>query len=284
MPAPVIRKLPTPPNRQNAPAVFAERADAFLGSFPNLADDMNASAAFVDERAVEAEEAAQTSVSARNAAQQAVANAEIKGAAQVQLAKQEVQLAAGHAEDAAESAQGAAQSHIEAMSAAAAAASGAGLPSLIGNRGKPLIVNDTETGVLFGDALKLSTQAQATQGTDNTTAMTPLRTKQAIDTMAIAPMFGVGQEWTPVTRQAGVSYQNVTGKPILVSASISRSNTISMGTIAVSSDNATWRTVSQDISESQLALAFVQALVPPNAYYRINPLSGLSIQSVVELR
>lgn len=150
MPAPVIRKLPTPPNRQNAPAVFAERADAFLGSFPNLAEDMNDSAAFVDERAGEAEESAQTAVSARNAAQQAATQASLNGAQQVQLAAQKVQEASSYAQDAADFAAQSEQSYQSALAVAGAFGDEAGLPALPGNARKALMVNPTGTGVEWG--------------------------------------------------------------------------------------------------------------------------------------
>lgn len=150
MPAPVIRKLPTPPNRQNAPAVFAERADAMVSALPGMVDDMNASAEFVDERAATAEASAQAAASSRNAAQQAATNASTNGAAQVQLAK-------GHADAAAGSATSAEGSRQGAEALLAAVGSAAGLPSLEDAQGKALTA--TPDGVAWSNEFSRYTLA-----------------------------------------------------------------------------------------------------------------------------
>ena len=64
MPAPVITALPTPPSRTQ-PAVFAERADAFLGAFPTLRTQINSLATWLDTTSTNAITAAET---ARDAA------------------------------------------------------------------------------------------------------------------------------------------------------------------------------------------------------------------------
>lgn len=67
-----------------------------------------------------------------------------------------------------------------------------------------------------------ASQAQAEAGVDDATAMTPLRTRQAIATTAI----GVGQTWQDLTasRSAGVTYTNSTGRPIAVAITTSNTN------------------------------------------------------------
>lgn len=296
MTVPKISPLPTPPNRTDAPAQFVARADAFLGALPTLRDEANTQSEFTNARAMEAADSAQSAASSKNAAQQAATQAGLNGAAQVNLARQEVQKAADEVGKAAEQvalakgevalakgyAEDAEQSHMDAMTAAAAAASGAGMPSLIGNRGKTLLVNETETGVTWGDALKLSTQAQATQGTDNTTAMTPLRVKQVIDATAMAAMFGYGQAWQMVTRLHNVSYQNTTGKPIMVSVSARGSGTEAGASIQVSTDNATWRTIATN--SSHYDSVYVDSIIPDGNFYRLIASWGGSIVSVMELR
>jgi hypothetical protein len=68
----------------------------------------------------------------------------------------------------------------------------------------------------FAANVALASQAEAQAGSNNTKAMTPLRTAQAIT--ALAPEgIGEGQTWQVVSRTDGVSYQNTTGKPIMAS-------------------------------------------------------------------
>jgi hypothetical protein len=57
------------------------------------------------------------------------------------------------------------------------------------------------TGTIFSSA-DIASQAQAEAGTDNTTVMTPLRTKQAVSALASVPAY-TGTETTPTT---GTSY------------------------------------------------------------------------------
>lgn len=75
-----------------------------------------------------------------------------------------------------------------------------------------------------------ASQAQAEAGTDNATAMTPLRTAQAADKRAI----GYGQQWRSPGRSTNTNYQNTQGKPIQVS--INGYN----GIIYVSTDGSSW--------------------------------------------
>lgn len=134
MPVPKITKLPTPPNRTDAPAVFVQRADEFLSPLPQFGEEINVSAEFVNTKAAEADASAQAASTARNAAQQAASQASTNGAAQVQLA-------AGYADDARESAETARQHEEGAEALLAAVGSAVGLPSLAGAEGKALTAN-----------------------------------------------------------------------------------------------------------------------------------------------
>jgi len=80
----------------------------------------------------------------------------------------------------------------------------------------------TGGGALTADrtiAVPKASQAQAEAGTDDATAMTPLRTAQAI--AALSKPIGVDQTWKDVTRTNGTDYQNTTGRPIMVSCTYS---------------------------------------------------------------
>lgn len=113
----------------------------------------------------------------------------------------------------------------------------------------------------------LASQAEAEAGTDNTKLMTPLRTEQHMTANAL----GWGQTWQSVSRTAGVSYQNTTGKPIAVAAYTG------IGALQVSVNNSTWITVDSVVSGDSQQHGFL--IVPVNHYYRIT--SG---SNVAELR
>lgn len=61
-------------------------------------------------------------------------------------------------------------------------------------------------------AVTIASEAEAEAGTNNTKVMTPLRTADAINALAL----GSGQSWSTVSRSQGNWYQNTTGRPILV--------------------------------------------------------------------
>jgi hypothetical protein len=114
------------------------------------------------------------------------------------------------------------------------------------------------TATVNGVTVALSSQAQAEAGTDNTTQMTPLRVAQAIATEAV----GLGQTWQTVTRTAGVSYQNTTGKPIQIAVKTGGSGSA----VQVSVDNVTWITVDANDAADY---GHSSAIIPPNYYYRV---------------
>lgn len=98
--------------------------------------------------------------------------------------------------------------------------------------------------------------------------------QQSAGFYARAQAIGVGQTWQNVTgsRAAAVVYQNLTGKPIMVS--IVTSNTTGFQTAQVSVDSATWITVGHTASVASESISFI---VPDDWYYKINQSAGTTI-------
>ncbi|WP_378952064.1 hypothetical protein [Mesorhizobium sp. ANAO-SY3R2] len=115
-----------------------------------------------------------------------------------------------------------------------------------------------------------STNPQAVAGIDDTTAMTPIRTKEAFDARAL----GAGQTWQNVSRAAGTSYQNTTGRPIqvVINGGITGNN----NSFQVSTDNASW-VAAGTVND----FGIVYSVVPNGHYYR---LGGGSFSYWSELR
>jgi hypothetical protein len=113
----------------------------------------------------------------------------------------------------------------------------------------------------FAANILLASKAEAEAGSNNTKAMTPLRTAQAIT--ALAPEgIGEGQTWRYVSRSAGTTYQNTTGKPIFIG-----SNGIPVSGISVSADNVTYiKTSGSGGANNDENSCY--AIVPNNHYYR----------------
>lgn len=131
-----------------------------------------------------------------------------------------------------------------------------------------------ETNSKFEPNQTFSTQAEAETGTNNTRASTPLRVAQAINVRAV----GIGQTWQNVagSRAVSTSYQNTTGRPIIVNMVLNGGSTRRY--VQVSSDNATWIDIGSD-SGSSTPNSFV---VPNNWYYRVN--GSTTIDRWAELR
>jgi len=124
----------------------------------------------------------------------------------------------------------------------------------------------------FAANILLASQAEAEAGSNNTKAMTPLRTAQAI-TALVPDGIGDGQTWQIVSRSDGVNYQNTTGKPIMAMVQGNSANGIS-----VSSDNVTYILASGGSNNNFICTHTV--IVPNNHYYRFANSSG----SKAELR
>ena len=124
----------------------------------------------------------------------------------------------------------------------------------------------------FAANILLASQAEAEAGSNNTKAMTPLRTAQAI-TALVPDGIGDGQTWQIVSRSDGVNYQNTTGKPIMAMVQGNSANGI-----VVSSDNVTYILASGGNNNNFICTHTV--IVPNNHYYRFANSSG----SKAELR
>lgn len=110
-----------------------------------------------------------------------------------------------------------------------------------------------------------------------------LTVPDASGTIALAsdiPTSGVGdgQTWQSVTRTAGTSYQNTTGKPIVFHFSGRLNSEIQIQT---SPNNSTWTTVAQAKSDGTKNV-FLSAIIPDDFYYKFT--ASVTIQLTVELR
>ncbi len=77
MTAPVISPIAEPPKRGDGKADFAAKADAFAAALPQFVTETNTSAAFVDQRAIDADASATAAANSASAAAQAKTDAEL---------------------------------------------------------------------------------------------------------------------------------------------------------------------------------------------------------------
>lgn len=117
-----------------------------------------------------------------------------------------------------------------------------------------------------------------------TATNTTLATSESIKAYADATSIGVDQTWQTfdaTERDGGVSYQNTTGKPIMVAI---RGTSNSNPHAQVSTDGNSWITlgVFVDTSLGYAASSNISFIVPNGDYYRIS--SDLSNRSWNELR
>lgn len=130
----------------------------------------------------------------------------------------------------------------------------------------------TQTGII-GDQATSAWEA----GTSTTESLvSPAKVAAAIEALAPDVSIGVGQSWASVTRTTDVSYQNTTGRPIQISATLATygvpdgEDTIYVpSTLEVSSDNSTWVEVCRS-SAGVGGLSTVNTIVPDDHYYRFS--------------
>jgi hypothetical protein len=118
----------------------------------------------------------------------------------------------------------------------------------------------TQTG-LVGDQATATWEAGV--GTVES-LVSPAKVAAAI-TALVPEGIGDGQTWQTVTRSSGVSYQNTTGKPIMVAGETQWQ--FSSG-FEVSTNGSTWLEV-LDSTENDQSNPF-SIIIPNNYYYRIN--------------
>ena len=145
------------------------------------------------------------------------------------------------------------------------------------------ILDNTYTSDTSGNHVGLlgdQTTATWEAGTGTTESLvSPAKVAAAVAALAPGGV-GVGQTWQNVaaSRSIGTSYQNTTGKPIMVNIAYGTSAT---GFIQVSTDNSSWVTVSNTFTSGNHPAQSM--IVPDNHYYRLSG-SGVNIQSWAELR
>lgn len=105
----------------------------------------------------------------------------------------------------------------------------------------------------------------------------------------VPPSLGIGQSWQDVqaNRQAGVAYQNTTGRTIVVSPGGSARNSFCEGQVSV--DGTNWLTPNRGeaiyTSDTRYYYAYPIFEVPPNHYYRLTVGSNyLGLTKWLELR
>ncbi len=110
-----------------------------------------------------------------------------------------------------------------------------------------------------------ATQTEAEVGTGTTNRIwTPQRVFQAIAaylTANVPPSIGVGQTWQTPSRAISTTYQNTTGKPIMVMAYWSEGNSIDRP-FQISTDNVNW-------TRLWGANAWCFLIIPNGCYYRV---------------
>jgi hypothetical protein len=124
----------------------------------------------------------------------------------------------------------------------------------------------------------LGDQATATweAGTGTTESLvSPAKVKAAIEALT-SPGIGEGQVWSNPARVVSTSYQNTTGKPIMIGIRGRNVNTVE-----VSTDNSTWVIVGTLRSVDGVSMTHISAIIPNNHYYRLN---GGTLSEWAELR
>lgn len=129
---------------------------------------------------------------------------------------------------------------------------------------------------LLGDQTTATWQA----GTGTTESLvSPAKVAAAVSALAPAGL-GQGQTWQALTasRATNTSYQNTTGKPIMVNVAYGTSST---AYLQVSTNNSSWVTVSNTFTSGNHPAQSV--IVPNTHYYRLSG-TGVGILNWAELR
>lgn len=115
---------------------------------------------------------------------------------------------------------------------------------------------------------------------------TAVATQQSIKAYVDNNGVGKSQTWQDVSsnRSLGTSYQNTTGKPIMVNVMTSVGGSVDDGVrLELSTNNSTWVTVA--IRGDDNSIDTFSAVVPNQHYYRVRQVAGsVSIQEWSELR
>ena len=99
-------------------------------------------------------------------------------------------------------------------------------------------------------------------------------------TEKISPPLGVSQSWQSVTRTAGTTYYNTTGRPILIVATNTVNNTSTSGTTLTVNGALVFSTVGNGAGIGMVQNVSASAIVPNGASY----VFGGATPSCMELR
>jgi len=111
---------------------------------------------------------------------------------------------------------------------------------------------------------------------DSDSAVASQQSIKAYVDASTSQQLGVGQTWQAVTRTSGTSYQNTTGRPIVISFRATTSGTVKL---EVSQDDVSWLTIQLNDASSGTRDT-IQGIIPNNHYYRA---TGI-YDTLVELR
>lgn len=131
--------------------------------------------------------------------------------------------------------------------------------------------------VIFGTGSAMSSTAAGTSGQVLTSAGTGTPTWQSPVSL------GVGQTWQSVTRVAGTTYTNSTGKPIFLSAVLS--NSVNTADITLTISSIAVASISLTQTSSGAFIGTVQGIIPDSATYVISVSgAGVTLVTAKELR
>ncbi len=118
-----------------------------------------------------------------------------------------------------------------------------------------------QTNSKFDPNFTPATTAEAQAGTNNTKVMTPLR----VEEYTLANDIGWSQTWQDVTadRSSNVTYQNTTGRPIMVRAYMQED-----GQLQVSVDGTTWLVLWTADADTDAGAVGGGFIIPNGHYYR----------------
>jgi hypothetical protein len=143
------------------------------------------------------------------------------------------------------------------------------------NTNRTITLPDAAGVVLTDETLPVLTQAEAENPASTVMgAVSGQRLAQAFD--AREKQIGVGQTWQDFTvgtqRVLTTSYQNTTGRPIMVGIAGNTGNSSNL--LQVSANNSTWITI-VDVNQGTQG-GHASIIVPPSWYYRMSTTQGIT--------
>jgi hypothetical protein len=144
----------------------------------------------------------------------------------------------------------------------------------IGNGGTNSTATPTNGGAAYGTGTAVAYTAAGTAGQVLVSA------GSGAPAWASSQSIGVGQSWQNVTRTAGTTYTNTTGRPIVtqcvILANTVQSYTLTVGSVVVAYYQGQY-------SPAQIA-GTISAIIPPGATYVFTATGAPSVVNQIELR